>query len=868
MRLALPNLFSLTEKGATIVFPSPLLASAAREQLTARHLADGLESWQRPAIYSRNAWLKNCWNEARYKSGEVQTLLSESQERLLWQQIIEREHAHLFDSAGTAQLAMRASALIEEWRIPADAAAWGDYEDSQQFHHWRRQFRRTCFQEGWIAQSDLWTLLPGWIASGLCAREFTVFAGFPRLAPALDPIRHALGLFSAIEETEPARTGALATAQCCVDISEELERAARWARAALETAPHASIAVFVPGLRDLCALVERTFDRVFYPSAALRLTGNRSTEERCIFHVHASTPLEHQPLIANALLILQLIQPRIGSTQAGAILRCPFVSGASAERSLRALADIELRRKRDLDVTLGDLQFATKNCPALSALWPRVRTVLSKKHRTAGFFDWSELCSELLQAVGWPGDADLGKDEQEIVEAWNRALSELAALELVSKEVPFPVALTQLRRLLRSSGMERGNWLSPVQICEASEAAGLRFDQACITGLGEETWPPPPLAHALVPLKLQRAAHVPGSSPEDARRERERLTAALFSAAGSVPLTYSGRLSPLAKRFVSGENGFPQWSGKLPRDAYVPAKLLELEDSMAPPYTAIEPARGGTALIKAQSLCPFRAFAEFRLHAQRPEDACFGFDARDRGGFLHRALQNVWSELHSSDRLRSIVPEELRQLVHHAVSEAVKQDEPSPFHQLISITERERLEELILDWLNDIERCRKQSFTVQTVEQDRVCEIAGLQLKLRVDRIDRLNNGNVLLIDYKSGEQKSTSLEGERPKEPQLLVYAATCDERVDGVFFAQLKARELRAVGFSRDVQFPGRAVKVRRDWPSFVAESEAEVHRLAADFMRGNAVVDPLRGACDYCGVTPFCRINEENGQPEDAD
>ncbi len=83
--------------------------------------------------------------------------------------------------------------------------------------------------------------------------------------------------------------------------------------------------------------------------------------------------------------------------------------------------------------------------------------------------------------------------------------------------------------------------------------------------------------------------------------------------------------------------------------------------------------------------------------------------------------------------------------------------------------------------------------------------MAGLRLRLRLDRIDRLDNGHFLLIDYKSGEQTRPKLEGERPLEPQLLVYAAAVQEEVDGIFFGQLKPRELKAVGFSRDETFLG---------------------------------------------------------------
>ena len=148
------------------------------------------------------------------------------------------------------------------------------------------------------------------------------------------------------------------------------------------------------------------------------------------------------------------------------------------------------------------------------------------------------------------------------------------------------------------------------------------------------------------------------------------------------------------------------WQGKL-RGNVIRTSLEQVADSQAPAFVSSGDERGGTVIIKAQSLCPFRAFAEFRLQARTPEDASFGFDARDRGGFLHKALQNVWQKLESHDRLRLTPADMLRCHVRDAIAEAVETDDSGPLHQLSAHAERDRLEELILEWL-DHEKERKQ----------------------------------------------------------------------------------------------------------------------------------------------------------------
>lgn len=838
MRLACSTLLSHFDRQATVLTPTPLLASVAAEQFARAQIKDGLDSWERPAIYNIDAWLAVCWQEARYNDPDAPSLLSAAQEHELWRNIIERQESHLFDVGATARLAARAARLLHEWHIPFDGEAWNEHIDAQHFQHWHKLFRAKCEENGWTTRGELWNLVPN-----LGVRTPTVWVGFDRATPALERLRTAVGSGADLQFDAQIRERAPAVEFLAFE--QEIEYAARWARAAFERNPQQCIGVFVPDLATQRALVERVFRQVFYPASRFR-TSNDAV------HINVKQPLETHPLVAGALLILELARPRIHHADAGALLRSPFLAAAEAERNLRALADIELRRRRALDFTLQELEFASTKCPCLTGVWQKVRRVFRDKRKLNELPAWSEFFGDLLEAAGWPGDCDLSGEEQEIVEAWKDALSTLAAIGMVCSPVPLDAALARLRGILKTNGIETGNFSSPVQVLDASDARGLQFDCAVVTGLSEETWPPRVNISPLVPLKLQRAYR------ESLQSERERATEWLFRSAPVMCATYSGRLSPQAELFVdTSAVEVPVWSGKLARQSYAPVVLEDVVDGAAPRYVASESARGGTSIIKSQSLCPFRAFAEFRLAAQSPEDACFGFDGRQRGGFLHEAIQRVWQELCTHARLCSIEDAELRAIVREAVTKAVGTDK-TPFQQLAAAAERERLETLILEWL-EIERYRKQPFTVETVEQEQYYEISGLRLRLRVDRVDRLENGRLILIDYKSGKQTRTKLEGVRPAEPQLLVYTACLGQDVDGIFFAQLKPRELRAIGFSRDPQFSGNAVKVIRDWDDFLYDSRASIEAIAAGFMAGHAAIDPIKGACEYCGVMPLCRIRE---------
>lgn len=861
MHLACNGLSSWFEKKATIVTPSRFLAGVASQQFTTYQLEGGSASWERPAIFSLDAWLGSCWQEARYSSTKVPTLLSAAQERLLWQEIIEQDAPDLFDAASTARLAMTAAKLLEQWQIRPGGELWDDHQDAQYFLKWHKRFRQKCRQENWMTRPEVWRSLPGWLKQGWCDHQLIVFAAFDVVPPALTPVRQSLGLWAAMEPVSRFLPAAAAPAHACETFREELEFTARQARLAFEQSPSLSIGVLIPDLRSHLAEVQRTFENVFYPANSIGLIdGRQLAAEDSVFHIHAAPPLHAAPVIANALLLLELAQDRIPTASATAILRSRYITGAQQERSARALADLTLRRRRDIDVSLRDMEEATRNCPLLTPVWQQIRKVGQGLPLSMDFSAGSEFIGGFLEAAGWPGDVDLNSGEREAVELCTDAVSGLAALALVSGPVPYATAVQRLKGLLAAERLEVGTWSSPIQVLEAADATGLRFDQAFLPGLAEESWPPPEQLSSLIPMAVQRAHGIPGSSRQSIFEARQRLTAGMFEVAPSIDVTFSGRLSPLVEPYVKREaGGLTVWPGNLPIQSYRYADLEELDDTNAPPFEAVEPSRGGTSIIKSQSLCPFRAFAEHRLQSTAPEEACIGFDARDRGSFLHTAMQYVWEALQTQTRLRSTSAEDLKSIVHEAVLRSVREDPSSPFHQLTTSAEWERLENLILKWL-DVEQARAQPFTVETLEEKRSYEIPGLRLSLRVDRMDRLADGSVLLIDYKSGKQTASKLDGDRPSEPQLLVYAAATPETVEGVFFGELTPRQPRGVGYGRTLHFEKRMIK--KDWDRFIEQAKENVEAIATEFVDGKAAVHPLKGACNYCSQPPFCRINEQSG------
>ena len=114
--------------------------------------------------------------------------------------------------------------------------------------------------------------------------------------------------------------------------------------------------------------------------------------------------------------------------------------------------------------------------------------------------------------------------------------------------------------------------------------------------------------------------------------------------------------------------------------------------------------------------------------------------------------------------------------------------------------EETRLIDLVTEWLK-YEAARVPFTVVETEEKDD-CGHRRALAQLRLDRIDRLNDGSLLVIDYKSGDVSPKSWDLPRPDDVQLPLYAGFAlppGEELGGLVFAKLRAGE-------RNREFAGR--------------------------------------------------------------
>ncbi len=252
-----------------------------------------------------------------------------------------------------------------------------------------------------------------------------------------------------------------------------------------------------------------------------------------------------------------------------------------------------------------------------------------------------------------------------------------------------------------------------------------------------------------------------------------------------------------------------------------------------------------------------------------------GLDPAARGTLVHEALEAFWKATRTSSVLAGMSEAIRRQAIAEAVATAISAFEtdrrvtlPARFREL----EAARLQKLLDVWLA-VEDKRGLEFEVIACEQPAEVDIEGIRVKVVVDRIDRLDDGRQIIIDYKTGAAIDTRNWAEqRISEPQLPIYAALVNDEVAAVVFAKVLLDKPAFAGIADEGDIlPGvHGIADARqkifapaefpDWIAVITHWRERLHAVAREIRAGQAgVMFADEKALRYCEVLPLLRLPE---------
>jgi RecB family exonuclease len=646
------------------------------------------------------------------------------------------------------------------------------------------------------------------------------------------------------------------------------------------------------------------------------------------FEFSMGLPLARIGLARSAVLLLRWLQSPIAEPELDWLLGCGHLA-ASPEEEIAfcdAMRQIRNRGQERPDWPIAEFARYIQSGRLVAA-----QNLLAAEPDRQSPLQWAAVAERLLDALHWPGFRPLTSFGFQAQDRLQRLLEECGSLGFDGSKIPWQEFVATLTDAVSTTLFAAESREAPIQITGPLESAGQLADAIWFLGAGEEDWPGRGQPDPLIPIALQRESGMPHASPQADWTLAAEATQRLIASATTVVFSYaqqSNGVEARPSRIILQKVGPAEEIAASPAPATGDQTETFADWTQLPfPNPAIP---GGAATLTRQSLCPFQAFAATRLNAQDWDPAEAGLNPRQRGQLLHAVLHNVWSKpsatalktaeapasegfvterdvdraeqaskpnvasapersleanppgLRNLAELQAIpdLPQFVTGIVNRVMAETFdphrRNSLPARFPPRYLQLEAHRLTTLVTEWLA-YERLR-QPFTVAETEVQREITIAGLTLRLRLDRIDQLADGSRLVIDYKTGSVGPRAWEGDRPDDVQLPLYATfAVPEALEGLVFATVRPGESHFAGRLRNASatllasLTPRSPIVQNPLDDRQLEAwRAIIEQLGQDFLHGRAQVDPKdpQKTCKNCHFQAICRIQERVTQLDDED
>ena len=815
-----------------------------------------------PKILSLDAWLRQEWRQQAETSESQGRLLVSSEIEALWREVISRYESQtdafsLLQPEAAAALATRCRASLKDHRVPVASeqvrTLFASESDTACFLKWLDRVDICLKQEGWVMPEDL----PELIATEEKERDSEVWflseeAPVPSVEAALSSRFKVTRWFHSESIDSVISTAGYPTREA------EIAAAAKWGFHQHENSRVSAI-VLADYQRDRPLLEHELRD--LFGSSDQVFTDLPANFSRGI-------ELVKVPMFRDALLLLGLIGQGLGRAEVTALLRSPFYGWLDTDRNDKAAVIAHLfnskRRVFELRHVLEALGKVVPKSPLEMAL-SAARVDRLSLLRLSGC-EWRARVSTLLRVAGWPSASGLDSVEYQQLELVDGLFDEIEANSLDTEPYPLTLFVSRLRSVLSEKLFQPQTDVGKLQVMGLADTMGLSFEATRIVGATSESLPPNPGLLSFIPWQICRSYKISKIDEEAHYTVAARLIGQL-SSAGDVSCTYhrvSDGTAKLPSRFCGvGRDEAPS---EVRGDRVTIVRLESIDDSVGLATNLPNQQAGGISLLEQQASCPLKAHLNHKLGIRPLVAEAEGLTPGERGGVLHEALKHLLSSLKNSDQIKALTAADREVLIEAAADEAARSLKASVRERVGLSTldlERQRLIGILGAWLG-VEGSRDISFTVELSEAPLEWKCEGLNLTLKVDRVDRLSTGQRIVIDYKSSAGQSAADWSQSPlKSPQLPCYSQVI-ANVETIAIGQVSMNEPGYLTLGADIGLDDADKKNKKamdragvtELAGLKDQWLADLRSLVSAFVDGSGTPTPSPSACRYCHYAAICR------------
>ena len=636
-------LFAAMRNGATLITPNNRLSN----QLLSDYFKDssvGIKaavSREKPRCLPYQAFLRDRFKQARHLYANMvhPILLTQQQQRYLWQQILTQDQARCND--GLLSEVQDAWARCQHWQIDSHHPAFAETPQTRQFQQWQQQLEQHLNRIGAITEQELAIHLTTY--PDLFNVNTIIWVCFDDYTPQQRTLQQAMDANGCQQYHYDLAYRATTTHQYpAKDSQDEYLQMIQWIKDKL-SAGKQRIAVVIPDLQTQSHSLQRLLQRHIPPNQ---------------FSISLGLSLLDYPLVAHALHWLSLSQQTMSNHQARLLLHSPYISGSKTEFGARSEI---MQASKTLQEPTISLTTLVKALDRVSPTLAQLLNNLSEYPQKASANEWIGHFKTRLIQLGFPGEYSLDSLSYQCFQRFMALFDELLQLSVISPLMSKTQALNALHDLAKFTIFQPQKSTTPVQVLGLLEASGCTFDSIWMSGLTDQCLPQKTRLSAFIPLDLQRELQMPHALPlrelQFAQQVIQRLQNGSCDSVFSYPCL-TGDIpnlpSPLICHFLElTTHDIPPASST--------SFLVSHEELYDLPLTPDEPVSGGTTLLANQAKCPFRAFAAHRLYAKPGPAVTDGPDASERGQIMHKIMDLLWQDLRSQQNLLTLTHHELHQ---------------------------------------------------------------------------------------------------------------------------------------------------------------------------------------------------------------
>lgn len=826
------------------------------------------------------------WTNIVHKNNIAQTklLLTQVQQRQLWLQIAQKQPAyeHLLQQTSIASLLQDAYQLVHHWQISIKNLQQYHDEQTQLFVNCLLTYTKTCKENNWQDETTLIASICQHPKKYLQIPQNPIaWIGFDQFTPLMINLQKTLSVHTEIHFWNMPEINYAKTLFVAHDNIEQTNQLCSYIRNVLKKNPKTTIGIVSKNLSEDKTKLSKQITTTLTPNQYL----STQIKENQLLHINCPDLLSSYPLVKWLYHTLEILEKDSFSlTDAVVFLQNPYWCKDKNHLIINARIQSYLETHGESTTSLQHMLNAVTQQklkhPQLDFSYQLLciqklihhQKISQNRKSIHAWVDYTNKCTQILNLP----NKSFSSISMQIWYKWKYLLEELVKIELISAPILFSEWVTILKQTANQLMFQPDQPQANIELLTPENATGLHFDILWLLDCDSNQWPGKTNSNPFIPLELQRQHLLPSSDPKLYQTQQSTLFKRLSNSGQHIIYSYkktrdSGEenlISPLlAKLNLSNNSVSTPLSSTLNQQLFN-NKLLNFYTETHGPTLDSNQIEIHTYAVKNQLNCAFKGFALNRLNAYPAITPTPGLNPAQRGEIIHQTLQYLFNNIADHQQLCSLNILQQEQILNTSIDKVLAEwshKKPFALTKKTSALEHTRIYKLVEAWL-ELEKTRPM-FKIHATEASKKVTLGNYTINCRIDRIDSLACGQLLIIDYKTGANSSNDWFGERPQAPQLPIYTLALRQESVGITYAHLTKQALNFRGISKqhyDIEGiaaidTGKRIKPDHScWQKQIQHWESAIVKTLTEYSAGLATLNPHGPiTCQQCPCMPLCRI-----------